>query len=260
MALTTVLIGGVPTVIDLNRSSRVITGNFQSYTKNPYSAYTGMWGHYLPQNNTLVADSAMRVYPGRFPAATVFTWDVTRDPDWSGVNGYLHLSWGNYDGSPGVITSNQVKNITALTVDIDWAFTGDAASGLLSECWLTPVATPTGEINRDFEVAFFPKLSAGSVGYVQSLPAVGGGSFTDSAGIAWSVCEGVSGTDEPYFIAYRPGYVEFRGPLPYRDYFAFLTAAGKISGNEWFNGLAFGVEPYSGTGSLTVSKFAPTYA
>lgn len=260
MALRTVTVGGTPRVIDLRRVGRIIPGNFQNYATNPYAAWTGMWGHYLPQNDTLVADSTMRVVPATFPRGTRFDWNVTRDPDWGGVVGYLHVSWGNYDSSPGVITPRQVKNISALSVAIDWTFTGDAASGLLSECWLTPTATASGAISKLHEVAFFPKVSSSAAAYLAGLPAVGGGSFTDSNAVTWNVRQGVSGTGEPYYIAHRPGYAEFRGALPYKDYLVFLTTAGKITGNEWVNGLAFGVEPYSGTASLTVSDFTPTYA
>jgi hypothetical protein len=238
---------------------RVIAGNFRAYAAGPYGAYTGMWGRNLPQNDNLAADSSMRVIPGSFPRGTTFSWDVTPDVDWNGVNGYLHVAWGNYDDSPGVITSRQVKNITALDLGIDWSYSGDPSSGLLSECWLTPTPTPSGAPDRQYEVAFFPRVSSAGASYLASLPSVGGGSFTDSNGNSWNVREGVSGTGQPYYIAYRPSYVEFRGTLPYKDYFTFLTDAGKITGSEWFNGLAFGVEPSSGSASLTISDLTVRY-
>ena len=238
----------------------VIPGNFQSYAAGPYSAYNGMWGHYLPQNDDLHADSSMRVVPETFPRNTIFSWNVTPDSAWGGVKGYLHLSYGNYDDSPGTITPRRINNISELTVKIDWTYIGDPASGLLSECWLTPVSTPSGEIAKLHEVAFFPKVSNGGATYLASLPAVGGGSFIDSSGVAWNVREGISGGGEPYYIAYRPGYAEFRGALPYKNLFSFLIDTGKITGNEWFNGLAFGVEPYSGSASLKINQFSSSYA
>lgn len=248
----------VAPVVSSGRITKV--GNFQGYAANPYNAWTGMWGVNIPANDTLVATSSLDVDPATFPDGTIFTWNVTPDPDWSGVNGYLHVSYGNYDDSPGVITPRQVYTITDLDLIVDWTFSGSNGSGLLSECWLTPVATPSGSPTRLYEVAFFPKLSPAGVSYVNSLPNVGSGSFTDSGGIAWNVREGVSGTNQPYYIAYRPGNVDFKGTLRYDDYFAFLINSGKITGNEWFNGVAFGVEPHSGAGSLTIVDFAPSYA
>lgn len=52
------------------------TGNFNSYVKpnSPWSAYTGMWGHY--KANDLYAESSMRIDPVTFPAGTRFNWDV----------------------------------------------------------------------------------------------------------------------------------------------------------------------------------------
>lgn len=240
----------------------LIEGNFQGYTASPYFAYTGMWGHY--RTDLLQAESSMRVHPDTFPDDTTFTWDVTPAPDWGGINGYLHLDYGNYDDSPtgGVVTPRQVSAITDLTVTIDWTFTGDEASGLLSECWLTPVATPTGSLDKTHEVAFFPKLSPDAATYVNGLPPVGAGSFVDSNGVTWNVCEGTSGVgaEVPYLIAYRPGHADFTGTLRYEDFLAFLTASGALTGAEWFNGVAFGVEPHSGAGSLTIKDFAVTYA
>jgi len=228
-------------------------GNFQSYAANPYSAYTGMWGHY--RSELLVAESSMTVTPSTFPAGTVFNWDVTPAPDWGGVNGYLHLDYGNYDWSPGTITPRQVKNITDLTLDVGWTYQGDPSSGLLSELWLSSQAAPSGQFPKIREIGFFPKFSPGAQAFVASLPNVSTGSFVDSAGLTWNVKKSAI-----YYIAYRPGYADFQGVLPYLDYLEFLQAAGEITGDEWYNGVAFGVEPFSGAGSMTITEFAPTYS
>ena len=256
--LATVVLDGIPRVIDLY-SGTLIEGNFESYSASPFSAFTSMWGHY--RTDLLVAESTMRVYPETFPNGTIFTWDVTPAPDWAGVNGYLHVAYGNYSESPGTITSRQISNITDLTVTIDWIFNGDEGSGLLAECWLTATTAPSGAFTPTHEIAFFPKLSPSAITYVQSLPVVGGGSFTDTGGVVWNVRQGVSGVGGvPYLIAYRPGHVAFTGALRFDDFFAFLISAGKITGSAWFNGVGFGVEPHEGVGSLKITEFSPAYA
>lgn len=235
-----------------------IDGNFRSYAKSPFAAWTGMWGLYLPQNDTLKASSSMRVIPDTFPHGTVLAWDVTPDPDWAGVNGFLHVSWGNYDDSPGRIVPRQVRACADLTVDAGWVFTGDSGSGLLAECWLSPVAAPAGSFTKSHEVAFLPKVSPSAAVWLAGLPAVGRGEFTDRHGVAWLVRQG--GSDgQPYFVAYRPGYADAQGVLPFGDYLTFLTAAGQVTGGEWVNGLAFGVEPHHGTGQLEVRRFTASY-
>lgn len=239
----------------------LIEGNFQSYSSGAHSAWTGMWGHYLPQADELVAESSMRVVPEEFPNKTTFYWDVVQtDPDWTGVNGYLFVAYGNYDDSPGTITPRQVNNITALSVDTAWTFTGDNGTGLLCELWLSPAAVPTGTVTpKLFEIAFFPKSSPTAIAWLESTPAIGSGSFVDSNGKTWMVKESLGG-DQPYIIAYPPGYADFKGILPFRDLFTFLISNGRITGDEWFNGVAFGPEPHHGKGSVRISKFAPAYA
>lgn len=232
----------------------LVAGNFQGYTDSPYKAWTGMWGHYRADD--LQAESEMFIDAAAFPDNTTFGWDVTPSASWGGVNGYLHIGYGNYDDSvPNAITSRQVSSITELSVEIGWTFEGDEASGLLSECWLSPVAAPSGSFEKLHEVAFFPKVSTTAQAWLATLPAVGAGSFTDSNGVLWNVRE-----EGIYRVAYRPGYAEFQGVLPFSDYFDFLIGAGEITGSEWFNGVAFGVEPHSGAGSLTVDTFDVTYS
>jgi hypothetical protein len=45
----------------------------------------------------------------------------------------------------------------------------------------------------------------------------------------------------------------------FKSYFTFLTGADKLTGSEWFNGAAFGVEPLSGAGTLLISSYTPSY-
>lgn len=240
--------------------SELIPGNFQTYGKNPYGAYTGMWGINNPQSPNIIATSSMRVTPDTFPDGTIFSWDVTPDPNWGGVNGFLHVSYGNYDASPGQIIPRQVKNITDLTVNTNWTYAGDSSTGLLCELWLSPAAAPSGSFTKSFEIAFFPKFSPGSRIWLDSLPQVGAG-FA-AAGANWLVREAGSGGSEsiPYLIAYRSDYGDVQGAMPFSALFAYLTAAGKITGNEWFNGVAFGPEPQSGAASLTINNLSVSYA
>ena len=246
-----------PQSVTPSPAGELFDGNFLGYGIDPFHAYTGMWGHHVADD--LKAESTMRVLPSTFPEGTVFTWDVTPDPGWGGVNGYLHTSYGNYDDSPNSIKPLQVDDIAELTVDIGWTMSGSEDSGLLVECWLSPTATPSGPVPREYEVGWFPRLSPSGKRWVQTLPAVGSGSFTDTNGVKWLVVESLSASNEPYFIAYRPGHADFQGELEYHTYFAFLRSAGKIPGDVWHNGSAFGVEPHKGAGSLTITKFEPTY-
>lgn len=234
-----------------------IPGNFQTYSKNPYGAYTGMWGMNNPQAPGLVATSSMQVKPDTFPNETVLSWNVTPSPSWGGVNGFLYVNYGNYDSSPGQITPRQVKNITALAVNAAWSQSGDLSTGLLCECWMGTAAAASGPFTKTHEVAFFPRFSTESKAYVDSLPLVGSG-FT-VGGVAYSVRVGGNPQGIPYLIAYRSDYGAMQGAMPFKDFFTYLVAQGRLTGNEWFNGIAFGPEPFSGAGSLTLTTFSVTY-
>lgn len=234
-----------------------INGNFQIYSKNPYGAYTGMWGMNNPEAPGLVATSSMVVDPATMPNGTTFNWNVTPSPSWGGINGYLYISYGNYDGSPGVITPRQVKDIGALTVNATWTQSGDLSSALLSEIWLAAESAASGAFTKLFEIAFFPRFSVNSKSWIDSLSQVGTG-FT-SGGVSYKVREAGNPQGVPYIIAYRSDYGDMQGGLPYKDFFTYLIAQGRITGNEWFNGVAYGVEPDHGIGSLTINTMSVDY-
>lgn len=238
-------------------------GNFQSYAKPPYQCYTGMFGVYNPLNNALVATSEKLVYPDNFPNKTKISWDITPDPDWAGINGMLAIGWGNYDDSAGSITPRQLSTITSLILDVDWTFVGDNSTGLLCETWLTSIARPSGGISGSpdvrYEVGFLPKVSTGAHDWLLFGGPVSVGGYTDSHGVHWNVSQADNGQGTPYLIAYRDGYVSHQGIFDFKDLFTFLVGAGQITGNPYFNGLAFGAEVVSGVASLEYNSYTPTY-
>lgn len=246
-------IGGTTKTVNASPyPATVLAGPSQTYLASPYSAWDGMWG----SNRAFTC--SLNIVPARFPAGTRFAWNI--DPtNYAGlVNGYFFTAYGNYDDSPGSITPRQVKNITTLSATIGWTLTGDPSGGLLSELWLSPAAAATGPVSKTYEVAFMPYLGSEVSAWVAGLSAVGSGSFVDGNGVTWNVAHTGGGQD--YFVAYRPGYASFQGVLPFRDYLTFLQASGMITGNEWINGLAFGVEPRRGAATLTVDQFSVAYA
>lgn len=240
--------------------STPLIGNGRAYVKAPYSLYSGVFSVFIPGNDALRFSLDASVFPTQFPAKTRLEWDVTPG-SWGGINGYQHIDYGNYDDSPTTLTPKQTKNITSMMVDCNWTFPGVNQSGLLCECWLTPASHASGPVSNTavFEVGFFPKCSPGSQAYAAGAIPVG--SFVDVNGVTWNVGQEVSGVGAfPYFVATRNSYAEHQGVLDFKSYFAFLQTQGKITGNEWFNGVAFGPELYIGSGVVTVDTFATTYA
>lgn len=218
-----------------------------------------MWGHYLKptQNQLLQAESSMRVDAATFPANTTFYWDIVPDPGYGGINGYLAVTFGT-GGSAGTFTPRQVNAITALSIDIGWAVSGNSVAGLLSELWLDNISATAGTPTHTHEIGFLIRTPAGGVSWFAGLPLVG--TFTDSAGLTWTVRQATDATGTvPYFPAMLPGNPDFQGVLPFREYLTFLKTQGKITGTEWMNAVMFGIEPQSGIGSLTINKMPVTY-
>ncbi|MBJ7336724.1 hypothetical protein [Mycolicibacterium sp.] len=239
-----------------------ISGNWKSYLQNPYEVYLDMWGLNIPNRESLKSNVDMLVWPSEFPNNTKIRWDVTPDPDGLGVNGYLQLAYGNYDDNAFAIPGGpkQIKNITAMAIDADWVYAGDPA-GMLSETWLTSTSHALGGNSAGSlaEVGFASKVPASDLDWVNGLPTVG--TFSDSKGVTWTVKVKESNQQgSPYYYAYRDGLVDHHGTLDFKSYFTFLVGAGKLTGNEYFNGVAYGVEPSSGAASLTITRFTPTYA
>lgn len=223
-----------------------------------FAAQENWWGLRTVANNTgVVWSSSLRVSPSTFPLRTTITWDVTPGPNYNGVEAYLYVCCGNYEKDQATLPggSKQVSNITSMTVDQAWTWTGDNQTGILAEMFLDSAQIgPGAQGSHIRELAFFPRPSPGTITFFNGKPPVGSGGFTDKKGVTWVVKES-SGPQGPFFIVARPDYSFFEGVLPFSDLFDFLIANGKITGSMWVNGVAIGPEPKTGAGAFTLDKF-----
>lgn len=246
--------GGAPVT---GAETAIQLGAFQSYAKAPFSAYTGMFGIYLSPPLTDY-DAGMDIYASQFPLRTKFDWRVGAGQP-ARINGFLHTDYGNYDDSPSAglsgVTPRQLYTITQLDVDFTWTIAGDASTGILMEFWAGSTAASSGPFTKLFEVAVHPLVSAPSQGYLSGLPNVGSGSYVDKFGQTWVVKR-----DGTFYSTYRPSFAAYEGMFDWASYLAFLISAGMMTGNEWFNGLGWGPEPYNGAGSMIVDGFSVQYA
>jgi hypothetical protein len=253
--------GSVPVVSVAPAGSIILPGPFTGYTSSPYQIYLGAFGlDFSSGDIPTTYQCGGYVIPATFPAGTAIKWNTIPVSAFISINGYLNMSWGNYSDSGGVITPEQVKNITTLTQAVDWTLAGTGTQDILGECFLTTTSHASGSLTDIvFEVGFLLKNSAASVSFVNANTVVG--SFTDVNGVLWRVIRAVSGIGSaPNLVAYRDGFGDHHGPLDYKSFFTFLTSASVITGNEWMNGTAFGVETLQGVGQLTYNGFTTTYS
>ncbi len=239
--------------------SPLILADRQFYTKGSFIAYAAPWSTYggtgaaLKHGKDFVDEIA--VQPDTFPANSEFTWHWPLRPSKStGVYGYNALSFGNYDdGTPQTpVAPLQVKAIGALVETFRFEMARPAGDfNVLTEFYLTK--KPAGE--KICEIGFFPRPAKSAMEFAAAGEQLG--TFTEATGRAWKVA--VQKAPAGAYYMFIPPSEVLSGSIDFKAALEFLRARGRVTGEEWFNGLAFGVEPVAGSGSLKVLSLSVTY-
>lgn len=202
---------------------------------------------------------SISVRSSAFPNGTTINWAWPSTPC-AGVCGYMEVTYGNYDsGVPQTpVTSRQAKNITTLTEEFNLSTAGDTTQfNVLDEFYLT---STQGDANtKVIEIGWFLNASASAVSYFNSVTQLG--TYTDAYGRVWKVAQDPTGGSAGNYVMQMlaNGSPLLVGAIDKKAALAFLTSQGKITGNEWFNGMAIGIEPVSGTGSMQVARWTVVY-
>ena len=105
------------------------------------------------------------------------------------------------------------------------------------------------------EIGFFLHAANSAIPFADAGEQLG--NFTDSSDRAWKV--GVQTAPAgPYYMFIPEGDV-LTGTVDFKAGLDFLRSKGRLTGEEWFNGLAFGIEPVTGSGSVQVQNLSVTY-
>lgn len=245
-------------------AERVSLKNFEWFSRGPYGAWTGMWQLYIDPTLGLQHaavegvdfESSIVLDPVSFPSNSLVQWRVPDHPSTSGVYGYLHLAFGNYEGgSPQTpVVPVRVAEIEELTLTLDFVFEGDAATGVLSDMWLTSQASDHEA--KVFEVGILVRTSAAGERFVRGNRQLG--RFTDPDRRSWVVA--IKDGAVP-FITFMPADLDDVVRLVHwDDMLHHLVSEDIITGREWVNGLAVGPEPYTGAGAVLFRRFEVTLA
>ncbi len=230
------------------------------FTKGSFIAYAGPWSTYFGTGMALkhgvdYADE-IALHPDAFPADVELSWHwPLATPKNAGVYGYNALSFGNYDGgSPQVpVEPRQVKAVGTLTET--FRFTMPRSIGdynVLSELFLTP---EKGTEKKVAEVGFLLRPAQSGIAFADAGEQLG--TFTDASAHAWKVAK-QAGPQGPYYM-FMPAAPVLSGTIDFKAALDFLRAKSQLTGEEWFNGLAFGVEPEKGSGSIHVEVLSVSY-
>ena len=238
----------------------VILGDKDFYTKGSFIAYAGPWSTYFGAGTALkhgvdFADEIV-VQPETFPANVELAWHWPMTPPMhTGVYGYNALSYGSYDGGvpQAPITPRQVKDIGALTETFGFQMARPIGDfNVLTEFFLTK---KSGGEEKVAEIGFFLHAEKSAIPFADAGEQLG--HFTDSTGRVWKV--GVQPAPAGPYYMFIPAEDVLTGTVDFKAGLDFLRNKGRLTGEEWFNGLAFGIEPVSGSGSVRVQSLSVTY-
>lgn len=236
----------------------VVRSDRQAYSKGSYIAYPAMWcANFFQKEMVKDVDYAgtISLLPSTFPNHSTIRWRVPLTPPAKcGVYGFPGVSFGNYDnGTPQrPVKPIQVRNLRNFRLSYDVAYAAIAGEfNILAECYLTSRAGKADA--KVAEIGFLPHSGASMDRFANRGRQIG--TYTDRQKRRWQVS--VTGTYYTFVPVDRADVLA--GTADFRQALAFLRGKGVVSGEEWLNGVAFGVEPVTGSGILRIRRLAVTF-
>lgn len=226
-------------------SSQIVRTERQYYSRAPYFAMAQPWSATAQFDSHLRAGidyaNSMTFHRG-FPAGTEIRWRWPMQPSTrAGVRGYNFIGYGGYSGfAPLGVAPQRVRDIRRYLVRYGWrAGATNGEWNLLIETYLNSAADRNDQV---LEIGFFAHVPPRTAGFIASARPLG------TCG-AWSAA-----LHERYAMFRRSGDSQ-DGTIDMVRILACLRSWGVITGNEWLPGMAMGVEPVTGTGTLRVGRF-----
>jgi hypothetical protein len=232
---------------------RILKRDGENYYQGRYLGFASDWsvtvGKAKLRKGIDYADHLV-IDPATFPAGTVMHWQWPNVAPKFGVYGYVHIAYGYYAG--GVpkerVAPVQVADAGDIRAEVAVGSRTDPSTyNLLCETFLTgkPGDFPG---SRGLEIGFLMNISGPGRTFFNSSEQLG--RWTDPAGVAWQVA-----VKDKYLMLIPVGGPKFAGTLYYGAVMKWLMRNGRLTGREWFNGAALGVEPVRGDGSLRVRRW-----
>ena len=228
------------------------------YTRGRFFAFAQPWGGeevawtrpWAPR-----AD-AMAIHIADFPNKTAVNW---RWPPYMasngpGVWGYDQVGYGNYDGGePEVhVPPKRVRDLTVLHQTFAWRLSHPLGDGnVLTEFYLR--RNPKDVNSKTLEIGLVLHTPTTTRRWIDSSKAVG--IWVDGQKRRWKVV--LAGG----FCMFMPedGRDVPSGSLDMLPALRWLQAKRLVRGDEWFTGLAIGVEPTRGVGRFYLDRWRPAF-
>lgn len=215
-------------------SNFVLVGYATNFNRAGYNAYITYGDKITGLTKGVDYDGIWTIEPDKFPAAKL-DWYIPEGPIPNfGVWGYGHISFLRSAGN-----SVQLSNITNLTTNFNWNYTGSTYFNLLGEVWLarsqaTPVWSDTDAL---WEIGFFAHAHE----YSFHNGGVLIGTTHTNGGVVYTCRK------NNQFITFAPQNEAdvLVSSFDWKAAFDFLVFHGVITGSEWLSGSGplFGIEP-----------------
>ena len=227
------------------------------FTKGSYFAFAMPWGGEMvavlkpwsPHADSIVVDL------DRFPAQTKvhWRWPPVNAGFGPGVWGYNAVMYGNYDGGEPErpIAPVRMRDLRELRQSFGWTIDNRLGDGnVLTEFYLRSSTTDVHA--KVIEIGWFFHMPDSTRAFFDGSAPVG--VFVDAQKRRWMVR---MADKFCMFAPEKPGDLR-AGTLDMLPPLEWLRQKGKITGDEWMSGLAIGVEPVRGLGSLSIERWSVT--
>ena len=235
----------------------VTLGDDQGYTKGAFTAFLAPYNKGSLQAGRDYTES-FTLDPGTFPANSVIAWNWPAARANAQIRGFLAIDYGNYYNTvpQAPIRSSKVSAIATLICNFELSISGTYAGfNTIINFFLT--ATPGfGKIL--FEIEVFLHTPNYAKAYVDSAPSVG--TFRSASGLVWRVRKDPHAVNGPDILFYPINQADVLvGAVDLGEMLSWLRSHDVITGQEFFNGLAVGIEPQQHGGTATVNALSVNY-
>ena len=227
----------------------------QAYAASSYLAYLAPFGKGALVQGLDYTES-MTLSRAAFPNGVHIESNWPAASVIKGVRNFLAVDFGDYNNTvvPDPIVSQHIKDITTLNEAHDLTVGGSIDGfDVIDDLFLTQgVGSRT---THQVEIEVFLHTPGYSAAYVHSGSRIG--SF-DAGGVTWTVSFIRGAVPDILFMPSNQADVP-SGTVDLLGMLSYLVSVGRLTGNEYFNGMALGLETGQGRGSLTINSFAVTY-
>lgn len=233
--------------------NRLVLHARRAFSTGPYLAYVQPWGaENSPFSLWSSRADSIRVDPSRFPSHSRFSWRWPPFAPGSGISiwGYDHIAYGDYEGGDieNPVKPVRIRDLQAFHQEFAWDGTLSAGSAnVLTEFYVR--SDPTNPEAKVLEVGWLLHAPARTQRFVDEGQQLG--TYKDADGRQWQAA-----LNDKYltFVLHDNASLK-SGRIDMKHALDWLVAKNLVSSDGWVTGLAFGVEPMKGYGSLELASW-----